>query len=130
MENSLMDQRIEKLLAFSERQFEVVSSLGVKVDGVERRVESVEVQLDRYTTIHSGQAKKLRQAASKRVRQLLGEERYASMRSQYYSWLWNAYQDAFGVTSYLDTRLKHFDAALDWISEWQTIRTLEKASGH
>lgn len=124
MGNDLMDARLDKLLIVSERSLQTVTALSTKVEDVERRVDSVETQLDRYAMIHSGQAKKLRQAANRRVRELLGADNYATMRSQYYSWLWNAYQDAFGVTSYTDTRLRHFEAALDWIKEWQPIRSV------
>lgn len=118
MKDELMDIRLNKLLSISEN---VVS----RVESVEARVENVETTLDRFAIIHSGQAKKLRQIANKRVRQLLpDDEQYKQLRGRYYSWLWNKYQDSFGVTSYTDTRLKHFDAALDWINEWQPIQSV------
>ena len=118
MGNDLMDARLNKLLVISENVMN-------RVEGVETRLESVESTLDHFAIIHSGQSKKLRQAANARIRQLLkDDESYRSQKSQYYSWLWNTYQLAFGVTSYTDTRLKHFDAALDWIKEWQPIRSV------
>lgn len=86
-----------------------------------------EERWDRHMVINSGQAKTLRKIANKRVRELLPqEEDYKRLRSQYYSWLWNSYQEAFGVTSYLDTRLRHFEAACDWIKEWRPIQSATK----
>lgn len=124
MGNDLMDVRIEKLLAVSENAMSLIQTMQGEFSSLTNRVDSVESTLDHFAMIHSGQAKKLRQAANARVRHLLGDDNYKELRSKYYSWLWTSYQDAFGVTSYTDTRLKHFEAALDWIKEWQPIRSV------
>jgi|GEM_PF-4397159 len=118
MANDLMDRRLDKLVTVTE------AFVG-KMDSFDKRVTSVENTLDHFAMIHSGQAKKLRMAANARVRYLLPDsEQYKQLRSKYYSWLWNYYQDAFGVTSYTDTRLKHYDAALDWIKNWQPLKAV------
>lgn len=125
MGNDLMDLRIEKLVKASENTLSLMNVFRQEVASLGDRVDSVESTLDHFAMIHSGHAKKLRQAANARVRQLLkDEDSYRAQRSQYYSWLWTAYQNAFGVTSYTDTRLKHFEAAMDWIKEWQPIRSV------
>lgn len=72
----------------------------------------------------------MRRLASKRIRELLQNDAdYLRLRSQYYSWLWHRYQDAFGVTSYTDTRSKYFEAAQDFIRSWQPIEIAKMASG-
>jgi len=125
MGNNLMDNRINKLLQVSENAFMAVNTVRQEVAHLGDRMDSVETTLDRFSTINSGQAKVLRKAANSRVRHLLPNDmQYGQLRSKYYSWLWNSYQDAFGITSYTDTRLKHFEAALDWINEWQPIRAI------
>lgn len=125
MGNDLMDARIEKLVKASENTLSLMNVFRQEVASLGDRVDSVESTLDHFAMIHSGQAKKLRQAANARIRRLLkDDESYRAQKSQYYSWFWTAYQSAFNVNSYTDTRLKHFEAALDWINEWQPIRSV------
>ncbi|QQE81573.1 ORF6C domain-containing protein [Alicyclobacillus sp. SO9] len=131
MQNSLalIDQRIGKLIDLHESAIAHVDRLTGKMDSFNERISGVEDRLDRFTTIDSGQARVLQREASRRIRQLLpDEEQYKVKRPQYYSWLWRTYQDAFGVASYRDTRLKHFDAAIDWLREWRPVSAASNQS--
>ena len=123
------DERIENLLKVQERSLVLYQTQGNEIRNLGSRVQTVEETLDRFSTIHSGQARILRRLAGSRIRELLPtEESYKKLRSQYYSWLWHRYQDAFGITSYLDTRLKHFEAACDYIREWQPLEAVSSSA--
>lgn len=127
MDNGLMnvDSRFEMLLKASENTLGAVQVLRTEITTISDRMDKVEKQLDRYTTITSAQAKTLRRAANKRVKELLPDESdYLTLRVHYYSWLWNRYQDAFNITSYLDTPLKFFEVGLAFIQDWQPIQPL------
>lgn len=124
-----MDHEFKALMELQRQTLQMSQQVLGKVGEIDKVVQEHSEKLrvweerwDRHMVISSGQAKTLRKIANKRVRELLpDEEDYKKYRSLYYSRLWNEYQDAFGVTSYLDTRLRHFEAACDWIREWRPI---------
>ena len=121
-------QAQERSLALYQAQGNEIAAIKSAVGKLSDRVEEVAEFSDRMTSIHSGQARILRRMASKRVRELLSDDgQYKELKSRYYSWLWRRYQDAFGVTSYLDTRLKYFEAAQQFIREWQLIEMVRSA---
>lgn len=99
-----------------------------EVTDLRTMVHNVAETIDGLVTIQSGQARILRRLAGSRIRELLdGRDQYMSHRSRYYSWLWRSYQDAFGVTSYLDTQAKYFEIAQKFIREWIPTKQREEA---
>lgn len=101
---------------------------GNEIAVLDSRVTTVEEQLERYSTINSGQVRVIRRIAGARIRELLkSDEEYKQLRSQYYSWLYHKVQDTFNVTSITDLRLKHYEVACDFIREWTPITSAKSA---
>jgi hypothetical protein len=70
----------------------------------------------------------LQRRAKERVALLLGgkdSQEYWLHSKEYFRELWSGFYKRFGVTSFWDTLLYDFDAALEWIGEWTPTTNVE-----
>lgn len=96
------------------------------MQGQEKKIEEQEKKVDflmDLSGLTSSRNKELTKARNKKVIQVCGcaesnSYKDKSLRSKIYKELFKSFRNHFGVSQYVDTPMRHFDKAKDFISNW------------
>lgn len=96
------------------------------MQGQERKIEEQGKKVDYLMDLSgltSSRSKELTKARNKKIIQVCGGSESNSykdkgLRSKIYKELFKSFRNHFGVSQYVDTPMRHFDKAKDFISNW------------
>ncbi|MEG0153430.1 MAG: BRO family protein [Cellulosilyticaceae bacterium] len=95
-----------------------------KIQQIETKVSELEDNI----YISRSQQKKIRDFAKEVVVKALGSkhsEAYKEFSQKAFSEFWKSYQNAFNISSYLDTPKKDFQEALEFVNDWEPNKELK-----
>lgn len=91
-----------------------------RIDGVEDRMGTIELLVDREVYLTPRQAVKFRNSIKSRVRELLPHENdYKSFSKKYFSALYSEIYDRFAIGEYRELPRKEFESALFLMKDWE-----------
>ena len=108
-DRQILDQVFKAMMAQTDR-----------LDGVEGRMGTIELLVEREVYLTPRQAVKFRNSVKSRVRELLPHDNdYKSFSKKYFSALYSEIYGRFAIGEYRELPRKEFDAALFLMKDWE-----------